>query len=326
VGAAAKGLILVLAVAVVASLAGAGTAQAGGDRSTCDAVGDGYHGGVGEDGIVCSASAPVPPEHIGAIFVGWGGACPENSWIGGSNYWPTAGQWNWDYWRESVWITWGGYSESTPDGGVLQPSGLPGYSSMAAGFNNWAIFNSYRVKVWWYCDNQATSTASALGRTPAPAPVTGAKGDDSLQGDSGDDTMMGLQGNDQLAGLGGDDIIDSGAGDDTLTAGQGNDQVFGRGGNDHALGGGGNDTILTGRGDDVARGGPGNDRLFDNQGRDVLWGGPGNDVFSTHDGNRDVIHCGRGKDVVMADRLDRTIGCEHVHRSRREAPKTPPRI
>jgi Ca2+-binding RTX toxin-like protein len=300
-----------------------GAAQAGGDRSVCDSAGGtGYHPGVGEAGIVCAGTYPIEAGGNNGSYIGYEVAgCPNSSWIGGSNYWPTAGQWNWDYWRESIWILWTGRVQPSPGGGVLEPSGLPGYSSMLVDMYNWALFNSYEVMVWWYCDNQTTSTASALGRAPAPAPITGAPGGDSLQGDASDDTMTGLQGDDRLAGRGGDDIMHAGPGDDTLTAGNGDDQVFARGGDDHAVGGAGSDTILTGSGDDVSRGGQGKDRLFDNHGRDTLWGGTGNDAFSTHDGNRDVIHCGKGKDVVMADRLDRAVGCEHVYRSRRETPK-----
>lgn len=84
---------------------------------------------------------------------------------------------------------------------------------------------------------------------------------------------------------------------------------------DHLSGAGGNDTLLGGRGDDVLRGGPGNDLLDGGPGSDRLEGGAGNDTIRARDGQRDSIDCGPGRDVVLADRLDRVArNCEIVRR------------
>jgi Ca2+-binding RTX toxin-like protein len=81
-------------------------------------------------------------------------------------------------------------------------------------------------------------------------------------------------------------------GRDFLVGTNGADQFFGNGGGDG----------LVGRADD-----------------DVLFGGPGNDFiwswdFAGRKPHRDVVHCGGGRDEVMADRLDRLFDCEKVER------------
>ncbi len=75
---------------------------------------------------------------------------------------------------------------------------------------------------------------------------------------------------------------------------------------------------------DVLRGLGGPDRLFGlggadtlvgGLGADTLSGGDGNDTISARDGARDTVTCGRGRDVVVADRLDRVArDCETVRR------------
>ena len=59
----------------------------------------------------------------------------------------------------------------------------------------------------------------------------------------------------------------------------------------------------------------GADKLFGGPGKDTLLGGDGNDTIWARDGARDSIVCGRGRDVVTADRLDRVArDCELVRR------------
>ena len=62
------------------------------------------------------------------------------------------------------------------------------------------------------------------------------------------------------------------------------------------------------RGDDVLYGGDGNDSLGSNMGQDVgedvYYGGDGNDWFYTHDGQRDKLYCGKGKDRYIAEKID----------------------
>jgi len=77
----------------------------------------------------------------------------------------------------------------------------------------------------------------------------------------------------------------------------------------------GNDTILGGAGNDVIFGGAGNDQITGGAGADEISAGPGNDVVNVRDGTRDVVTCGTGRDLVVADRKDR-VGrdCERVER------------
>lgn len=66
------------------------------------------------------------------------------------------------------------------------------------------------------------------------------------------------------------------------------------------------DVICALAGPDRIVGGPGLDRIF---------GGPGNDKIDSRDGMFDVVGCGAGRDVVIADRLDLVgVDCEAVHR------------
>jgi Ca2+-binding RTX toxin-like protein len=85
-----------------------------------------------------------------------------------------------------------------------------------------------------------------------------------------------------------------------------------------------NDTLRGLAGDDLLRGLAGNDRLFGGAGADRLVGGPGldqldggagNDRFETRDGQRDIVDCGAGRDVVIADQHDVIKeNCENVSR------------
>jgi hypothetical protein len=43
-----------------------------------------------------------------------------------------------------------------------------------------------------------------------------------------------------------------------------------------------------------------------------IYGGPGHDRINARNGRRDVIRCGKGNDLVIADRFDRLSGCEDV--------------
>jgi hypothetical protein len=65
---------------------------------------------------------------------------------------------------------------------------------------------------------------------------------------------------------------------------------------------------------DILNGLSGNDGLDGRAGNDTLNGGPGNDVIRARDGQRDIIDCGSGNDVVYADRTDHVASnCEVVH-------------
>ncbi len=83
------------------------------------------------------------------------------------------------------------------------------------------------------------------------------------------------------------------------------------------------------------RGGPGDDQLVGSNmtdfliaggGRDSIKGGRGNDIVGTRDSERDLVACGKGKDIIALDPRDRTRGCERKYRpgDRRGTPAAPP--
>ena len=119
---------------------------------------------------------------------------------------------------------------------------------------------------------------------------------------------------------------------DTIHGFAGDDTLIGLGGNDSLHGGRGDDVLLGGRSGDLLLGGPGNDRI---DGRDperrrcsarllasarpadyppcvdVVVAGPGNDLILLRDGRFDAVwFCGRGRDTVIADRVDELADCE----------------
>ncbi len=119
--------------------------------------------------------------------------------------------------------------------------------------------------------------------------------------------VTGGPGPDELTGGASGDLIDGGAGNDWLAGGAGADRLSGGNGNDR-LDGGSEDDRLDGGGD--------RDRLNGGAGRDRLTGGAGADRLDARDGHAgDVIACGSGRDVVLADRGDRVArDCESVRR------------
>ena len=65
----------------------------------------------------------------------------------------------------------------------------------------------------------------------------------------------------------------------------------------------------------MLRGLGGADLLVGGRGPDRLLAGAGNDVVRARDGVRDRIACGPGRDLVVADRVDRIArDCELVRR------------
>ena len=54
------------------------------------------------------------------------------------------------------------------------------------------------------------------------------------------------------------------------------------------------------------------DRIDGKGGRDILVGGDGDDTITSRDGIRDAVRCGPDKDKVVADRVDKLVGCEVV--------------
>jgi RTX calcium-binding nonapeptide repeat (4 copies) len=93
-------------------------------------------------------------------------------------------------------------------------------------------------------------------------------------------------------------------------------RIAGTHGADRLAGTSGSDVLFGRAGDDSLRGGPGEDRLVGGRGWDRLRAGPGDDSISARDGTRDLIGCGSGDDVVLADRKDRIAEtCEVIRRN-----------
>jgi hypothetical protein len=219
-------------------------------------------------------------------------------------------------------------------------------------FGNAALSAARRVRVSGLvgavakpaCTKVLTGTArsdriigTALGER-----IVGGRGDDRIDGAGGDDCVFGQSGEDVLAGGTGGDLLDGGKGDDTLAGGSGRnhlaggagadvlrggrsaDRIDGGAGRDTILGGAGADRLTGGSGNDVLRGESGDDRIDGGSGNDAVVGGPGrnqlaggsgNDRISARNRRRDVIRCGRGRDRVSADRIDRVAAdCERVSR------------
>jgi Ca2+-binding RTX toxin-like protein len=116
---------------------------------------------------------------------------------------------------------------------------------------------------------------------PDPECLVGARGNDKLTGNAGDDQLVGGEGKDRLSGGKGDDWVDGGSDADKVDGGSQDDTI---------LGGLGADSVTAGSGDDV--------------------------VIAA-DEARDKIDCGKGRDIVVADRRDRVKHCEVVRRTRR---------
>lgn len=99
----------------------------------------------------------------------------------------------------------------------------------------------------------------------------------------------------------------------------GNDRGIGGRSGDYLSGGGGNDSLFGGEGGDRLRGGPGNDRMYGGNGRDRIDGQDGDDSIRVRDSESnvsDIVSCGGGSDLVVADARDRVRDdCERVRRS-----------
>lgn len=144
--------------------------------------------------------------------------------------------------------------------------------------------------------------------------LTGADGDDILDGGRFDDVLRGGAGKDILTGGRGDDVLHGDAGNDLLSGDAGDDQLFGGDGDDflsdsHGAnlldGGDGNDWLTTTNGEgNVLRGGAGNDTLLASGGGNLLDGGDGDDqlVLRTDPGAAlstvNTVHGGAGNDRI----------------------------
>ena len=150
----------------------------------------------------------------------------------------------------------------------------------------------------------------------------GTDGPDRVEGTADAEHVMAYAGADELLLFGGDDCAATGQGDDLVHLGPGNDEAETRGGADRIFGGPGDDVLLPGVGADTADGGDGDDLIRDDRGdtdRDVLIGGPGHDVLRAANAGADVLECGPGWDVAIADPEDTLRDCDDVHLRRHPA-------
>ena len=145
----------------------------------------------------------------------------------------------------------------------------------------------------------------------------GTNGPDFLRGTNGDDSLIGKGGNDKLFAWGGNDNLLGETGKDWLFGGT--DRGKTSGGQKNMVGGPGNDRLQGGKGSDNLVGERGNDLLIDgyelNPKKDTLSSGDGNDALWVWNrpAGRDVVSCGRGFDLVLADRDDLlSPDCEKV--------------
>jgi Tol biopolymer transport system component len=148
---------------------------------------------------------------------------------------------------------------------------------------------------------RSAGTSDALPNWgPRPRPTARA---DVIVGDGTVDVICGHGGADVIRGLGGND---------TLYGDRCGRQPAAAGPRGAAAVANVHDRLFGGRGNDRLFGGAGADRLHGGPGRDVLRSGSGDDTALVRDGARDQVICGKGQDVVRADRRDRLSGCERV--------------
>jgi Ca2+-binding RTX toxin-like protein len=153
---------------------------------------------------------------------------------------------------------------------------------------------------------QADRLRGAFG----PNQLSGRGGRDRVTGEFAPDCLNGGSGADELDGYSGDDLFSGGPGDDELIGRNGRDRLFGGPGDDELHGGLGIFGAPAGAWRDLLVGGAGNDRIDGGRGRDTMLGGPGRDTILAREGDSDVVDCGRGPDLVKADRRDTVRGCE----------------
>lgn len=141
-----------------------------------------------------------------------------------------------------------------------------------------------------------TQDPGTAGPTGSPAPTAGAGPPapcaNVRNGTRKANALRGTPLGDLLRGLGGNDVLTGGAADDCLFGGPGNDRLDG------------------GTGNDKLDGGTGNDRLTGGAGANKISAGPGNDTVLARNGVKDTVDCGRGRDTVKADKVDKLVGCE----------------
>jgi hypothetical protein len=177
-------------------------------------------------------------------------------------------------------------------------------------------------------------SAGASGAGPCTALIRGTSASETLAASATSTRLLGLEGNDRISGSSGADCIDGGPGNDRIAGLAGGDTLEGAAGNDILTGGAGADALAGGPGADRLSGGAGADHLSETAAsyaavdlaakRNRLVAGAGPDRVDTANGRRDVVHCGAGRDVAVADRDDTLAGCERKRFKRSPMPEAAP--
>ena len=155
-------------------------------------------------------------------------------------------------------------------------------------------------------------------------PCLGTPAHDSLEGTNNPEKIKALAGDDRVIAWGANDVIYGDEGNDIVEGDPGNDTIYGGPDGDGSAdsssfadtnleGGNDSDTVYGGGGADVIDAAA-NDEPYESAAEpvDKSYGGRGNDAIYAADGNKDIINCGRGKDVAFIDEeIDANIkGCE----------------
>ena len=128
-------------------------------------------------------------------------------------------------------------------------------------------------------------------------PISGTSGNDEFAAETGDIKTSPALGHDQIL---------TGRRANRLRGGGGHDDLMSLAGADRLQGNSGHDLLQGGPGADVSIGNSGSDSLFDAQGSDRMLAGGGDDRIVVRDRRGDdVIDCGSGTDMVIADPGDR---------------------
>jgi RTX calcium-binding nonapeptide repeat (4 copies) len=180
----------------------------------------------------------------------------------------------------------------------------------------------------------ALSTGASAG-SPCTTVIRGTSASETIAASAANSRVLGLEGDDHISGSPGADCIDGGPGNDTIDGLAGGDTLDGATGNDVLSGGTGADELTGGQGADKLSGGAGGDTVRDvpdrydagafAPARNRVTAGAGADRVYTANGRPDVVHCGSGRDRVVADPDDRLVGCEHRRFLRSPMPEVAPR-
>jgi Subtilase family/RTX calcium-binding nonapeptide repeat (4 copies) len=140
---------------------------------------------------------------------------------------------------------------------------------------------------WGHLASATLPAGSGGGGGGGANPPPGPRCSNKIKGTAKRDRITGTDGGDRIKGRRGRDRIHGEGGDDCINGGKGRDRLFGD------------------AGDDTLRGGKGFDRVR---------GGDGDDLIKVGGKGRDKVKCGPGDDTAIANRRDRTRGCETVRR------------